>query len=227
MKTFFLLCASRVGTSLGTMTFAGALPVIRSEWHIDAASAGSIQTIFSISNALALFAASWISDYLGARRVYLIFSWAGVFALMAFACFARSYSSALLLMALVGITQGGTYTPALLLAMKMNSLTKRGYAVGMILAAGSLGYLLSVFIASFSALKWGAPMAFCLCSAGALAGAVLGSMALSGYSPPVKSPLKAEKGPAHHPYILPFCYWQDMLLIAGSCLVTGHGRQAW
>lgn len=192
------------------MAFSGALPVIRSEWHIDAASAGAILTVFSIANAFALFVASWLSDYLGARRVYLIFSWLGVLALMAFACFARSYSSALVLMALIGLTQGGVYTPAMLLAMQMNRLTRRGFAVGTMLAAGSLGYLLSVLIASFSALQWGAPVAFWLCTLGALAGAVLGSAALSGYSSNVAPSAKREGRPVHPAYSVP-----ALLLLAG------------
>lgn len=210
MKVFYLLCASRAGTCLGTMAFAGALPVIRSEWHIGATAAGTIQMVFSISNACALFAASWLSDYLGARRVYLLFSWLGVFALIAFACFARSYQSALFLMSLIGLTQGGVYTPALMLAMQMNTLSKRGFAVGAILAAGSLGYLLSVFIASFSALIWGAPMAFWLCAAGAFAGAASGTLALSGYSDSVKTPVRREL-----PALLPSYSVPALLLLAG------------
>ncbi|MBJ8740645.1 MFS transporter [Citrobacter sp. FDAARGOS_156] len=181
VKAFNLFCLGRAGTCLGTMAFAGALPVIREEWHIDAAAAGTIQTVFSISNACALFAASWLCDYLGARKVYLIFSWFGVLALLLFACFARSYSSALVMMAFVGLTQGGAYTPAMMLSMGMNSVPKRGLAVGMILAAGSFGYLLSVFISAWGALRWGASFAFSLCAAGALVGAVSGSVALSGY----------------------------------------------
>ena len=45
---------------------------------------------------------------------------AGAAALMLFAVFAHSYAGALVLMAFVGLTQGGAYTPALLLAMGMN-----------------------------------------------------------------------------------------------------------
>ncbi|MFZ4835217.1 MFS transporter [Rouxiella sp. Mn2063] len=200
MKAFPLLCVGRAGTCLGTMAFAGALPVIRNEWHIDAESAGTIQTVFSICNACALFIASWLSDYLGARRVYLIFSWLGVLALMAFACFARSYSSALMLMVFVGLTQGGVYTPAMILAMKMNGQAKRGYAVGTILAAGSLGYLLSVFIASVGAMTWGAPVAFWLCAIGALAGAVSGALALLGYKEEINPPAEHTGGPVTYAY---------------------------
>jgi len=216
MKAFALLCAGRLGTCLGTMAFAGALPVIRSEWHIDAESAGTIQTVFSMSNACALFVASWLSDYLGARKVYLIFSWLGVLALMAFSYFAHSYSSALVLMVFVGLTQGGVYLPAMILAMKMNSHSKRGYAVGAILAAGSLGYLLSVFIASFGAMQWGASVAFWLCAAGALAGAISGSFALSRYKEKVNPPAKREA------VAIPYTYSVTALL-----LLTGYIAHCW
>lgn len=184
MRAFFLLCVSRAGLCLGTMMFAGALPTIRSEWQLDAASAGTVQTVFSLTNALALLVASWWCDSLGARRVYLLFSWLGAAALMLFAVFAHSYAGALVLMAFVGLTQGGAYTPALLLAMGMNGPARRGYAIGMMLAASSLGYFLSVFIAGWSAMRWGAGVAFSLCAAGALLGALAGSLALVGYREP-------------------------------------------
>lgn len=184
MRAFYLLCVSRAGLCLGTMMFAGALPTIRSEWQLDAASAGTVQTVFSLTNALALLVASWWCDSLGARRVYLLFSWLGAAALMLFAVFAHSYLSALVLMAFVGLTQGGAYTPALLLAMGMNGPARRGYAIGMVLAASSLGYFLSVFIAGWSAMRWGAGVAFSLCAAGALLGALAGSLALVGYREP-------------------------------------------
>lgn len=216
MKAFNLLCIGRAGTCLGTMAFAGALPVIRSAWGIDAVSAGAIQTVFSISNACALFAASWLSDHLGARRVYLIFSWLGVLALMLFASFAHSYSSALVLMVFVGLTQGGVYTPAMMLAMRMNSLSKRGYAVGTILAAGSLGYLLSVFMASFGAMKWGVPVAFWLCAAGALVGAASGSLALSGYKEEVRLPARRDGSS------VPYTYSVTAIL-----LLTGYIAHCW
>ena len=175
MRAFFFCCVSRAGLCLGTMMFAGALPTIRSEWQLDAASAGTVQTVFSLTNALALLVASWWCDSLGARRVYLLFSWLGAAALMLFAVFAHSYAGALVLMAFVGLTQGGAYTPALLLAMGMNGPARRGYAIGMMLAASSLGYFLSVFIAGWSAMRWGRRGVF-LCAAGALLGALAGSV---------------------------------------------------
>ncbi|WP_312690400.1 MFS transporter [Kosakonia sp.] len=181
MKPFHALCISRVGTCLGTMAFAGALPVFSREWQLNATDAGSIQTVFSLTNAGALLVTSWLSDTHGARKIYLLFSWLGCIALLLFALFADSYASALLMMAFVGLTQGGAYTPAMLLAIKMNRAPKRGYALGMILAAGSLGYLLSVFLSGWSALRWGASAVFYLCAAGAFIGALSGTLALASF----------------------------------------------
>ncbi|VEB94992.1 putative 3-hydroxyphenylpropionic transporter MhpT [Cedecea lapagei] len=181
MKPFYTLCIGRVGASFGTMAYAGALPVIRAEWHLDASSAGAIQTAFNIANALGLFSTSWLCDYFGAKRVYLMFSWLAVAALFLFAYAAHSYTSAMVIIILVGLTQGGAYTPSMLLALKMSSIHKRGYSVGMILTAGSLGYLLSLFIASWGSAFKNVSFAFYLCSLGVLAGALLSSLALYHY----------------------------------------------
>lgn len=166
--------------------------MIRSEWNMDAASAGAVQTAFNISNALALFAASWLSDYYGPRRTYLIFSWLGGIALLSFAIFARSFPVALVMMSFVGLTQGGAYTPAIMLAIRMHSVSQRGYAVGTVLSAGSLGYLLSLFLSSWGASNWGASTAFYLCAGCVLMGAVLSHYSLLGISAqPVTSKTEA------------------------------------
>lgn len=178
VNIFYLFCFGRAACCIGTMTFAGALTVIRNEWDMDASSAGSLQTILNISNALALFAASWLSDCYGPRRIYLVFSWLGSIALVLFGVFAHSYISAALLMAFIGMTQGGAYTPAIMVAMQMHSAAKRGYAVGMVLAGSSLGYLLSLFISSWGASTWGAATAFYLCAGCVFVGGVTSSLAL-------------------------------------------------
>jgi MFS family permease len=216
VKAFYILCASRAGTCLGTMAFAGALPVMRNEWDMDAASAGSVQAVFSIANALAVFVASWISDHFGARKVYLMFSWLGFCALTLFALFAHSYSSALVLIALVGLTQGGAYTPALMIAMRMNSLSKRGFAIGAILAAGSFGYLMSVFLASYGALMWGVSVAFFMCAAGALAGAAFGSIALSDWALEDSPNIKTKEGSTHYSFSINALF-----------LLTGYIAHCW
>lgn len=102
---------------------------------------------------------------------------------MLFAVFAHSYAGALVLMAFVGLTQGGAYTPALLLAMGMNGPARRGYAIGMMLAASSLGYFLSVFIAGWSAMRWGPAWRFPVCRR-CVAGGAGGFVGPVGYREP-------------------------------------------
>ena len=207
------------------MMFAGALPTIRSEWQLDAASAGTVQTVFSLTNAPALLVASRWCDSLGARRVYLLFSWLGAAALMLFAVFAHSYAGALVLMAFVGLTQGGAYTPALLLAMGMNGPARRGYAIGMMLAASSLGYFLSVFIAGWSAMRWGrrgvSPVPPVRCWGRwrvRWPRSVIGNRSCARWGG--RRNVKAMRSPMR-----PCCCWSGISPTAGNCSATGPGAQ--
>ncbi|RQR35454.1 MFS transporter [Burkholderia sp. Bp9143] len=219
MNRQFLLCMSRVGTCMGTMAFAGALPVLRSAWHMDAATAGSIQTAFNLSNAFALLVTAWLSDGLGARRVYLACTWAGAAALVIFAIFARTPHSALLLIVLVGLTQGGAYAPALLLVADLSSPADRGRAMGQILAAASLGYLLSVFFSMWAASAYGPAAGFTMCATGASAGAVLGQIGLKG----VENRRHGHETAARSEPM----EWRRVFGPASLCLLVGYVAHCW
>jgi MFS family permease len=173
-----LLCLSRAGTCTAAMAYAGALPYLRAAWGMDAATAGSVQSAYNICVALALLVGSWAAGRIGAKRVFLASSWAAVAAAGLMALFARSHESALALMALVGITQGGAYTPALMLVAEMVSPSRRGAAMGALLASGSFGYLLSVSGALGGAALWDYRWGFALCALGPLVGAAAGTLAL-------------------------------------------------
>jgi MFS family permease len=162
------------------MAFAGALPVLRDAWHMSASTAGTIQTAFNLSNALALLVAAWLADSFGAKRVYLACTWAGSLAIAGFALFARSPQSALVGIVFVGLTQGGSYAPALMLAADLSPPSVRGRAMGLMLAAGSFGYLLSVFFALWATHAYGIGVGFSVCAAGVFAGAMVGHLSLLG-----------------------------------------------
>lgn len=215
-----LLCAGRSAACMGMMTFAGAMPVLRDAWHMDAATAGSIQTAFNLANAIALLAAAWLADTFGARRVYLFCTWAGAIALACFAAFARSPQSALVLIVLVGLTQGGAYAPALLLAAELSPPSQRGRAMGQMLAAGSFGYLLSVSLSLWTAQAWGVTAAFTVCAAGVLAGAMLGHLSLSGMA----DAARFQRGAARTTQ--PLC-WKSMFSPAALCLLVGYIAHCW
>ncbi|WP_321803493.1 MFS transporter [Burkholderia sp. BCC1988] len=219
MNRQLLLCLSRAGTCMGTMAFAGALPVLRAAWHMDAATAGSIQSAFNLSNALALLVTAWLSDSLGAKRVYLTSMWAGAVALMLFAIFARSPHSALLLIVLVGLTQGGAYAPALLLIADLSPTAGRGRAMGQILAAASLGYLLSVFLSMWAASAYGAAAGFGICAVGALMGAVFGQIGLIGVENRQHRSARAATSARIE--------WRRVFGPASLCLLIGYVAHCW
>lgn len=219
MNRHLLLCIGRAGTCMGTMAFAGALPVLRSAWHMDATTAGAIQTAFNLSNAFALLVASWLSDSLGARRMYLVCTWAGAAALVIFAIFARSPHAALILIVFVGLTQGGAYTPALLLVADLSSPAERGRAMGQMLAAGSFGYLLSVSLSMWVAKSYGPAAGFAMCAIGALVGAVVGQFGLEG----VENRRTEHKAAASSAPM----QWKSVFGPTSVCLLVGYVAHCW
>src|SRR5207244_2859472 len=84
---------------------------------MSATAAGSISTSSQLGYAVSLMLLSWLADRVGAKRVFLASSMVSAVAAMAFALFARSYLSALLLFPLVSVSQGGTYTTVIMLLM--------------------------------------------------------------------------------------------------------------
>ncbi|WP_186116977.1 MFS transporter [Burkholderia gladioli] len=211
----------RAGTCMGTMAFVGALPVLREAWHMSASAAGTIQTAFNLSNAFALLAAAWLCDIHGAKLVYLTCTWAGAVALGAFAFFARSPESALVCIVFVGLTQGGAYAPALLLAADLNEPAARGRAMGQMLAAGSLGYLISIAVSLWATRTHGVEIGFSACALGGISGAVLGHLSLLG-APLASARKRVEpvEKPSRPPCFLEF-------KAVACCLLSGYVAHCW
>ncbi|BAI73746.1 major facilitator family transporter (plasmid) [Azospirillum sp. B510] len=173
-----LLCASRFATSLSFMVYAGALGPAMQAWGMSAGEAGSIQTAFNVGYALSLVGSSWFADSLGAKHVFQWASWATALTGLAFALFARSAESGLLLFALMGLTQGGTYAPSIMLVAQGVPAARRGTAVGWLLAAGSLGYFASIALAAGLSERFGYEAAFIACGLGPLLAALLATPGL-------------------------------------------------
>ncbi len=175
-----LLCVSRFGASLAFMVHAGALPATLRAWGMSGGEAGGIQTGFNIGYALSLVLSSWFADSLGAKRVFLWSSWASAAAGLAFALFARSPDSAFWLFALLGLTQGGTYAPSIMLVAQGVAADRRGAAVGWLLGAGSLGYFASIALAADLSERIGYEAAFLVCGVGPLLAALVVAPGLRG-----------------------------------------------
>ena len=169
---------SRTLMSMIGITYAACLPVLRSEWGMSAAAAGSISTGFQLGFATSLLGFSWLADRISARRVFLISGTLSIATAAAFALFARSYLSGLILYTLVALTQGGTYTTAIVLVSDRYETDQRGGAVGWLIASSSFGYAVSLLISGAALQRGGYPLAFSITAAGTIVGMILASLAL-------------------------------------------------
>lgn len=171
------LALSRAFVTLIFMTYAASLPTLTGEWAMTATQTGLVQTCFSAGFAVSLFITSWLSDHIGARRMFLWFCWLGAAAALAFALLARSFEQALWLYGLVGFTQGGSYTPAIMLVAQRLPPARRGAGVGWVLAGMSAGYVGSISLAQGLIAAFDYRAAFVVCALGTVVGAMVGTIA--------------------------------------------------
>jgi MFS family permease len=169
-RRLFWLCAVRFLMTLVFMTYAASLPVLRSAWGMSAAAAGSVSTGFQIGYGVSLFGFSWLADRVGAQRIFLVSATASAAAAVTFALLARSYLSGLLLYTLVALSQGGTYSTAIMLISDQYDPERRGGAVGWLIASSSLSYAVSLLITGFILPRAGYPMAFVATALGPVLG---------------------------------------------------------
>jgi len=172
------VCAARTLMTSVFMTYAATLSVLRDEWGMSATAAGSISTGFQLGYAVSLVFFSSLADRVGARRVLLGSAWLSAVFALAWALWARSYLLGLVLYTLVALSQGGTYTTAIMLFADRYPPERRGAAVGWLIASSSAGYALSLLV-SGSALAWGGyPLSFFASACGPILGVVVLWLAL-------------------------------------------------
>ncbi len=174
----FSLCASRAFNMLVFQTYAAALPVLWQAWQMTAVQAGSVSTGFQAGYAVSLLCFSALADRVGARRVFVASGCLSAVVALGFALFARSYPSGLVLYTLVGLSQGGTYTTAIMLIADRYPPARRGGAVGWLLASSSLGYAGSLLLSGAALRHGGYPLAFVLTGVGPAIGMALAWLAL-------------------------------------------------
>lgn len=171
--------------SVATMSYAGALPILTTEWNMSAGQAGTVQAAFNIGYAASLLVTSWFADRIGPKRVFLWSLWSSAAAFVAFAVLTRSYQSAVLLFGLVGLLQGGTYTPAIMLVAQELPPERRGSAIGALLAAGALGFIVAILATVGLTPLLGYEATLCLAALGPTFGAIVGTAAVVRVAQPV------------------------------------------
>ena len=142
------LVLARICTTVVFMTYPACLSVLLTEWQMSATRAGIAQGVFTAAFAISLLVSSVLCDRVGAKRVFNAATMLSALAAILFGLFARSFETGVLLMGLMGLCQGGTYTPAIMLVSANTPQEKRASAVGWVLAGMSAGYVISIFLST-------------------------------------------------------------------------------
>lgn len=115
---------------------------------MSATEAGVVQGVFTGAFAISLLVSSFLCDRIGAKRVFGTASMLSALSALLFGGFARSFETAIPLIALVGLCQGGTYTPAIMLVAANTPNDRKASAVGWVLAGMSAGYVISIVLST-------------------------------------------------------------------------------
>ena len=132
------------------VAYSAVLPLTQAQWGLSAKEAGLIQSAFHLGYLTSLFIVGFIADHFGAKRAYLTTGIAACVSPWAFVLFADGFWSAFWLHALTGLCQGGTYTPALALINDNVERSRRGRAMGYLIAGSSAGYAICLGVAGIA-----------------------------------------------------------------------------
>jgi MFS family permease len=172
------ICASRVFNGMAFMTYAAAMPVLKDEWGMTAAQAGTVASGFQIGYAVSLVICSGLADRVSPKAVYLWSMFAAGISALAFALLARDVASAVALNTAVGVSLGGTYTTGLMILAGRYPSRTRGMAVGYFIASTSCGYACSLLISGAAIPVGGYRLAFLLTGLGPALGWAMAAITL-------------------------------------------------
>lgn len=152
MSWLLQFCLARVAFATVFTTWSATLPLLKQDWGLTAGEAGLVQSAYHVGFLVSLFSVGFLTDRYGARRTYLVTSYAAAASALLFAFAAEDFLSSLILYGLTGLCSGGSYTPGLAIISQQvargQAGTGQGKAMGLYLAAASLGYALGLLAAS-------------------------------------------------------------------------------
>jgi MFS family permease len=156
------ICTARVFLFATFMTVAAVIPLIRLDWALSATAAGAIVSSFTLCYAVSVFGFAWAADHFGAKRMVVLSALVAAATSASFGWLARDWGSAMLLYGLVGLAQGGVYTPLIMLLADEVPPARRGSAMGWLIASTSAGYAASLAMAGLGVAIGGWQAAFLL-----------------------------------------------------------------
>ncbi len=179
----YMLCLAEIGTMLVLLNYSAVLPIIKAEWGLSNTQAGLIYSAYQVGYIILVVVLSTLTDYVDAKKVYVISAlWAGV-AGIAFAIFADSFYSGLILRCLTGFGLAGTYMPGLKMVSAKFNPDQRGWAIGLYVGAFSLGTALSLLLSGVLTGLFEWRTAIFVTSLGPIAGGLIALFSLDSMPP--------------------------------------------
>ena len=169
----FAICSARIFLYFCLQNYIALIPVLQIEWHMSYTAAGSVVSAYQTGFLISMVSLAALSDWVSPKKVFLYSCIAFSVSSLLFAIFARSYLSAFLLRGLMGLSLGGTYTPALKLISENFSSALRGRAMGFFIGAGSLGHASSLAATGWLVARYDWQTTFFVTSLGPILGAVI------------------------------------------------------
>lgn len=172
------ICSARTFLHISLQNYAALIPVLQKEWQISYAAAGSVISAFYAGFVISLVGLSILTDWVSTKKVFLYSCLSFALASLLFALFAVNYYSALIFRGLMGLALGGTYTPGLKLISEIFDASWRGRAMGLFIAAGSIGHAASLALTGWLTAHFNWQMAFLITSLITFLGALIPFMVL-------------------------------------------------
>jgi len=158
------ICSARTFLHISLQNYAALIPVLQKEWGISNAAAGSVISAFYGGFVVSLVGLSMLTDWVSTKKVFLYSCLSFAIASLLFAIFAVNYHSAVLFRGLMGLALGGTYAPGLKLISEICEASWRGRAMGLFIAAGSIGHAGSLALTGWVTAHFNWQMAFLITS---------------------------------------------------------------
>ncbi|MFQ5861113.1 MAG: MFS transporter [Dehalococcoidia bacterium] len=129
-------------------SYVASLPLIREEWGLTNAQAGTVYSAYLAGLALAALLMIPLTDRFSPRMLFLASVWGSVIANLFFPLWARDFLTGTLLRFVAGPCLVGVYVPGIRIVSEHFARGRRGMAVGLFVSAFHLGNSISLAVMS-------------------------------------------------------------------------------
>ncbi|MDA8065336.1 MAG: MFS transporter [Thermaerobacter sp.] len=150
-----LMCLSMVLAYIPWYNYSAVAGLLSKQYHLNSFEVGLVISVFQLGYVIVVPFTGWLADRVGIRLILMVATILTAVFSTAFALFADSYVSILILRLLTGMAAGAIYAPGMALLSNWFEPRRRGMALGAYTGALVAAYAGSYFIAAPVAASFG------------------------------------------------------------------------